>query len=185
MANRFQKPGFLSEKQFREHIKLYEGYVKKSESIKNKFEEVSWEDANTTQSSVRNLLLGEIFANNGAKLHEYYFGNLGKSRLNGEIKKALQDFKTMEEFEKRLIAFALSSRGWVILAWDFEMKRLRLFGTDQHDVAVWNTVPLLVLDVYEHAYFIDYGTDRKKYVEDFLTEIDWKVVNDRFKAISN
>jgi superoxide dismutase, Fe-Mn family len=178
----FKKPEFLSEKQFQEHLKLYEGYIKKSDDIREKFSKVDWNDTNATQSDVRSLVLGETFANNGVRLHEYYFENIEtKTELDGNIKQALLDkFKTIEEFKKRMIAFALSCRGWVVLAWDKENERLRLFGTDQHDIAVWNAIPLLVLDVYEHAYFIDFGTNRKAYVEKFLENVNWKVVNERF-----
>lgn len=171
----------LSERQIAEHLKLYQGYIKKSDEIREKFSKVNLEDANTTQSEVRSLILGETFANNGVRLHKAYFENLGEGEEpKGKIKELLlKKFKSIEEFKKRLTAFALSSRGWVIIAWDIESNRLRLFGTDQHDIAVWNCVPLLVLDVYEHAYFIDFGTDKRAYIEWFFSHINWKIVEER------
>lgn len=222
-AKKFDLSGIgLSEKQINEHIKLYEGYIKKSDEIREKFSKVNWEDANTTQSEVRSLILGETFANNGVMLHEAYFENLrnndisdgfrtessdsarnsfefrhaqkssdfrhlGKeSEPEGKIKELiLEKFKNIEEFKKRLTAFGLSSRGWVVLAWDLENNRLRLFGTDQHDIAVWNCVLLIVLDVYEHAYFIDFETNKKSYIGWFLTHINWKVVEERVGKIKN
>ena len=187
-AKKFDLNGIgLSEKQINEHLKLYEGYVKKSEDIREKFGKANWEDANTTQSEIRSLILGETFANNGVRLHEAYFENIGEeSESEGKLNNlVIEKFKTIEEFKKRIIAFGLSSRGWVILAWDFENNRLRLFGTDQHDIAVWNCAPLIVLDMYEHAYFIDFGTNKKAYIEWFLTHINWKVIEERMEKIKN
>jgi len=68
------------------------------------------------------------------------------------------------------------------LAWDFENNRLRLFGTDQHDIAVWNCAPLIVLDMYEHAYFIDYGVNRGSYIDAFFENLDWKKVEENFSS---
>ena len=187
-AKKFDLNGIgLSEKQINEHLKLYEGYVKKSEDIREKFGKANWEDANTTQSEIRSLILGETFANNGVRLHEAYFENIGEeSESEGKLNNlVIEKFKTIEEFKKRIIAFGLSSRGWVILAWDFENNRLRLFGTDQHDIAVWNCAPLIVLDMYEHAYFIDFGTNKKAYIEWFLSHINWKVIEERMEKIKN
>ena len=131
---------------------------------------------------MRSLILGETFANNGVRLHETYFDNLSNKKYEpeGKIKKLLiEKFNSIDNFKKRLIAFALSVRGWVVLVWDSYDNKLKLFGTDQHDIAVWNCTPLLVLDMYEHAYFIDFGTDKKKYIEWFFEHIDWKVVEKR------
>jgi Fe-Mn family superoxide dismutase len=178
---KFEKPGFLSEKQFQEHLKLYEGYVKKSQEIGEKLKSSAFEDANTTFSEVRSLRRGETFAVNGIKLHELYFENLGNSKFSGKIAAEIEKKWGFEKFKKSFIASALSVRGWVILAWDNDLKRLKIYATDQHDNAVWNAVPLLVLDVYEHSYFMDFGTDRKAYVAAFFENIDWDVVNKRFE----
>jgi Fe-Mn family superoxide dismutase len=178
-----EKPGFLSEKQFQEHIKLYEGYVKKSAEIGEKLKASTFEDVNATFSEVRSLRRGETFAANGIRLHELYFENLGKSECKGKIKKAIEDKWGFEKFKKSFIASALSVRGWVILAYDWELERLKIYATDQHDNAVWSATPLLVLDVYEHAYFMDFGTNRKAYVEAFFENIDWHVVNERLEYL--
>lgn len=180
---KFNKPAFLSEKQFSEHLKLYEGYVKKSEEIGEKLKSSSFDDANATFSEVRSLRNAETFAKNGIRLHELYFGSLGKGKLSGKIKKLIEEKWGFEKFKKSFAASALSVRGWVILAYDLELKKINIFATDQHDIAVWNAVPLLILDVYEHAYFMDYGTNRKQYVEDFFENIDWNEVSKRFERI--
>ncbi len=177
----FEKPEFLSKKQFSEHLKLYEGYVEKSAEVGEELRSNTFEDVSATIGFVRSLRLGETFTANGVRLHELYFENLGKSEFKGAIKKAIEGKWGFEKFKKSFTASALSVRGWVVLAWDDNLKRLKIYATDQHDIAVWNAVPILVLDVYEHAYFMDFGTNRKAYVEAFFKNINWSVVNKRFE----
>jgi Fe-Mn family superoxide dismutase len=181
-AKEFKEKSFLSERQFQEHLKLYNGYIKKAEEVGEKLKNSSFDDANATFSETRSLRLAETFSINGVKLHELYFDNLGKTEKEGKVVDAIiEKWGDFERFKKSFIASALSVRGWVILAWDNDMKKLKMYATDQHDIAVWNATPLLVLDVYEHAYFIDFGTDRKKYVETFFENINWGVVNERLE----
>lgn len=79
----------------------------------------------------------------------------------------------------------LAMRGWVVLVWDFIDEALHIIGQDAHDVgSTINTVPLLIMDVYEHAYMIDYGIDRKAYIEVFIQNINWGIVEERFEALA-
>jgi Fe-Mn family superoxide dismutase len=72
-----------------------------------------------------------------------------------------------------------------VLAWDTHDKTLRIYNGDTHNQGgVWGALPLLVLDVYEHAYFMDFGSDRKAYIQDFMAHIDWSVVEQRYLAAS-
>lgn len=176
MAKQFKEPKFLSEKQFQEHLKLYEGYVKKSAEVGEKLKASTFEDANATLSEVRSLRNAETFAANGIRLHEQYFQNLAKKETmpKGKLfKEIVGKWGTFDKFQKAFVASALSVRGWVILAYDWELERLKIYATDQHDIAVWSATPLLVLDVYEHAYFMDFGTNRKAYIEAFMRNINW------------
>lgn len=182
-AKKFKKPEFISEKQFSEHVKLYEGYIKKISEIGEKIKSCNFEDNNASFSETRSLRRGETFATCAVKLHELYFANLGNSKYAGKIAKEINLKWGFDKFKKSFSASALSVRGWVVLSWDNDLERLKIYATDSHDNAVWNTIPLLVLDVYEHAYFMDYGTDRKKYIEDFFNNINWDVVNSRIKKI--
>ncbi len=92
-----------------------------------------------------------------------------------------EDFGSYEKWEEEFKGLGLAARGWAVLAFDLETGRLKNFLSDYHSIAVWNTIPLLILDVYEHAYFIDYGTARKKYIESYFANIDWNTVNARIK----
>jgi len=174
-------PG-LSEKQLSEHHDvLYAGYVKKTNEIRGKLASVSLEGVNATHSDLRELKLEETFALNGVKLHERYFDNLGGKggAPEGQIADwIMEDFGSHEKWQAEFSACGMAARGWVVLAFDLEEKRLMNVVCDVHNQGgVWGQVPLLVLDVYEHAYFLDYATARKKYLETFTQNVDWSAVN--------
>lgn len=173
-----KKAGF-SEKQISEHIKLYEGYVKKIDEIRKKIEEVDLE-GNAAYSDIRELKLEEGFCINAVKLHEMFFENIGEGISNEVTGMIENDFGSVDYWKKEFTACAMSARGWVVLAYDWQDDKLHNYIMDMHNQgAIWNCVPILVLDMYEHSYFIDYGTDKKKYVEWFLNNINWKVVVER------
>lgn len=175
------KEAGLSERQITEHIKLYEGYLKKIEEIRKRISE-SEKEGNATYSELRELKLEEGFCINAIKLHEMYFDNLtSKSNESREVIKMIEeDFGGYDAWKKEFAALALSARGWVVFAYDWKDDKLHNYISDMHNQGgVWDTVPILVLDMYEHAYFIDFGTDKKSYIEWFLSHIDWKAVGER------
>ncbi|MBU2566023.1 superoxide dismutase [Patescibacteria group bacterium] len=169
------------------HDKLYVGYAKKKDEIVEKLKEFSHggdlSSANQTYSDLRGLKDGETFAINGVYLHEWYFENMGgDGELKNEISEALiAKYGNLENFMKYFAACGMAARGWVVLAWDTHDKSIRIYNGDAHNQGgVWGAIPLLVLDVYEHAYFIDFGSDRKSYIEEFFKHIDWNIVNQRY-----
>jgi Fe-Mn family superoxide dismutase len=169
-AKKFQKPEWLSERQFSEHIKLYEGYAKKLAEIKQKLANARKEEANASYSDYRELKIEEGFCINAIILHEAYFSVL-QNKISADVKKKIiLEFGSMESFAAELKASALSARGWVVLA-ETE-KGLEIFISDMHNQGgIWNAKPLLVLDIYEHAFFIDFGTAKKDYIEKFIQNI--------------
>jgi len=175
-------PG-LSERQLGEHHDvLYAGYVKKLNEIEAKLESVDRTDANGTFSVIGELKRAEGFATNALNLHEGYFDNLGgkENKPTGKIMELIkEDFGSWEKWEEDFKASGVAARGWVVLAFNWYDKKLHNYSTDYHTQGIWNATPILVLDVYEHAYFLDYATARKKYIEAFMQNIDWKQVNDR------
>jgi Fe-Mn family superoxide dismutase len=169
----------LSEKQVSEHIKLYEGYCKKIDEIRVKISSAQ-KEGNATFSEIRELKLEEGFCINAIKLHELFFENLGAGHSNEIVKMIENDFGDFDSWKKEFISLAMSARGWAILAYDWKDDKLHNYICDMHNQgAIWETIPLLVLDVYEHAYFIDYGSNRKAYIEWFLDNINWKIVEER------
>ncbi|OPJ56753.1 superoxide dismutase [Alkalithermobacter paradoxus] len=180
----------ISKRQLLQHYTLYEGYVNKVNEIWSELSKnLDYENPNQTYSQIRSLKLGESFAVNGTKLHEMYFENLGGERNKpyGEILKLIEErYGFYEFFKKRFRDIGLSVRGWVILAIDSIDRNIHIFGSDAHDVgSIWLSYPLLIMDVYEHAYMIDFGVDRRKYIDEFFNNINWKVVNDRLKYYNN
>jgi Fe-Mn family superoxide dismutase len=178
----------LSASQIEQHLKLYKGYVAKSNEIYNKLKEVDLASANATYSPVRELLVEESYAVNGAVYHEFYFGNLGGKggEPTGDLKAALEErWGSVPKFMD-LKAAGKSMRGWVIVGYNTRGGHLSAFGLDTHNMfAPANLVPILVLDVYEHAYMIDYGIERPKYLDAFAANLDWDVVAKRFAATHN
>ncbi len=174
------------------HDKLYQGYVNKMNSIGEALSDIAHKrveaDANQTQSTLRGLRLGETFAANGTYLHEYYFnvlGGKGGSPENPLTKAIIEKWGSMENFVDFFSASAMSVRGWVVLSWDVQKERLKIYGADSHNHgAVWGCIPLIVLDVYEHAYFIDYGADRKAYISDFWKNMNWEAANHLYEKVN-
>jgi len=175
----------LSEKQISQHHDvLYAGYVKKTNEIRTALAGVDLAGANATYSTLRELKVEESFALNGVKLHESYFFNLGgKEPISGTIKEWIaRDFGSYEKWEAEFRALSVAARGWVVLAFDLEEGRLYNFVADMHSQGgIWGSVPVLVHDVYEHAYFIDYATDRKSYINAFFKNIRWQECNEVIK----
>jgi superoxide dismutase, Fe-Mn family len=170
------------------HDKLYAGYIAKrneiAETLKG-LEQKDFDSANQAYSMYRGLSEGETFAANGSILHEVFFGSLGGDGNPGEtgIGKALvAKYGSWEKFVTVLTAKSMSARGWAVLAYDSSDGNIRVFIGDAHNQGgVWGAVPLFAMDVYEHAYFMDFGSDRKAYIAAILQAIDWKKVDERYK----
>ena len=179
----------ISEKQLKEHHDvLYAGYVKKWNEIQEKLKTTDRAAANGTYSEFGELKREETFALNGIKLHEGYFDNmvLGGGEASGKIKEWIaEDFGSYEKWAEDFKALGIAARGWAILAFDLDDGRLRNYLCDSHNQGgVWNAVALFIMDVYEHAYFLDFATARKAYIETFFKNINWdepNVVIERLK----
>jgi superoxide dismutase, Fe-Mn family len=173
------------------HDKLYAGYVAKANEIGVELREYATgakplDKANQTYSDLRSLKDGETFAVNGMYLHEHYFQVLGGDGVpSGELVDALQEkHGSIEQFFSYFSACGMAARGWVVLGWDTHVGRLKIYTGDAHNQGgVWGVVPLIVLDVYEHAYFMDYGSDRKAYIVDYWKNLNWNVANAAFKNV--
>lgn len=171
----------LSEKQLKEHHDvLYVGYVKKWNEIQEKLKTADRSLANATYSEYGELKREETFALNGIKLHEGYFDNMvsGGSEPSGAVRTWIEeDFGSYAGWLEDFRALGVAARGWVILAMDLDDGKLYNYLCDSHNQGgVWNAVALLIMDVYEHAYFIDFATGRKAYIETFFQNVDWGFV---------
>lgn len=175
----------LSDAQLKAHFKLYEGYVNKVNLLHKliaEADDAKLAEANGTYAPFREMHVEQSFAHNGVVLHELYFANLGpKSQPSAELKAMInRDFGSWGNYVKHLVAVGKSMRGWAVTCFDLRDGHVRNFGLDTHNQWVPTMAyPILVLDVYEHAYMIDYGTDRGKYLDVFLANVNWNTVDKR------
>jgi Fe-Mn family superoxide dismutase len=164
------------------HYKLYEGYVNKRNEILGKLASVDIGSANQISSDFRALKVELSFAIGGIKNHEIYFEHLGgdggePDGLVGQLIK--RDFGSVASWRADLKATGMAGRGWAWTAYDWDEGRLyNYIGDAQNTFPIWNATPLVALDVYEHAYFLDYQTDRGSYIDAFFDNLDWTTVDD-------
>jgi Fe-Mn family superoxide dismutase len=172
----------ISRETIEAHYKLYQGYVAKRNEILTKLDGVDLASANQVYSEVRALKVELSFAVGGIKNHEIYFEHLGGNGgdpggLFGDLVK--RDFGSAADWKADLKATGMGGRGWAWTAYDWDEGRLfNYIGDAQNTFPVWNATPLVALDVYEHAYFIDFATDRGAYIDKFFDNLDYAVVND-------
>lgn len=165
--------------------KLYAGYVNKRNEVEEKLESADKEGSNQVYSEYRGLKEGQTFAANGQILHEYYFGVLGgDGKPSGELAKAIETkWGSIDAWKAEMTATGMAGRGWAVLAYDTSAKDLFVFMADAQNMgAVWGAMPVIAMDVYEHSYFLDYGSDRKTYIGAFFDNLDWSKANEFYKT---
>jgi superoxide dismutase, Fe-Mn family len=176
----------FSETLLKNHFTLYQGYVTNTNKALDTLARMLKDDtAATPEFAELKRRLGWEF--NGMRLHEYYFENLGgKSPLDKNCrlaKKMTEDFGSYEVWEKDFKATGtMRGIGWVALYQDTANERLMNFWINEHDVAhPAGCRPLLIMDVFEHAFMLDYGLKRADYIGSFFKNINWTVVEGRLK----
>ena len=168
------------------HYGLYQGYVAKRNEILRLLGGADVDAANQVYSDVRALKVDLTFAIGGIKNHEVYFEHLGgeggaPGGAFGDLVE--RDFGSAAAWAADLKATGMAGRGWAWTAYDWDEGRLfNYIGDAQNTFPVWNATPLVALDVYEHAYFLDYQTDRSAYIDAFLRNLDWSAVNGSIDA---
>ena len=166
------------------HFKLYQGYVKNVNLILDKLSVLlgAGNDRTLEYAELKRRFGWEF---NGMRLHESYFENLGGKEQIGPkspiYKKITEDFGSFELWKQDFTSTGvLRGIGWVILYLDSSNRRLINVWINEHDVGhLVGAQPILVLDVFEHAYFTDYQLDRMKYIEVFFNNINWSEVSKR------
>ena len=164
------------------HYKLYEGYVNKRNEILRRLGDADLSAANQVYSDVRVLKVELSFAVGGIKNHEIYFEHLGGAGGDppGQVADLIKrDFGSVDAWRSDLKATGMGGRGWAWTAYDWDEGRLfNYIGDAQNTFPIWNATPLVALDVYEHAYFLDYRTDRASYIDAFFDNLDWATIDD-------
>ncbi len=168
------------------HFTLYQGYVTNTNKVLEALGALLQSDkAATPEYAELKRRLGWEF--NGMRLHELYFENLGGSApLDKGSKiaaKMAESFGSVENWEKDFRATgAMRGIGWVALYQDPANGQLINFWINEHDVAnAAGCQPILIMDVFEHAFMLDYGLKRADYIQAFFNNVEWKVVEARLK----
>jgi superoxide dismutase, Fe-Mn family len=177
----------ISDPQLKAHFTLYQGYVKKLNEIWDRLPKADRATANYSFGEYSELRRRESVPYNGTHLHELYFDNLGPngSEPAPELKKAVEaSFGSWDAWVQDFKACGNSAHGWVMLTWDpFNKRVLNDLIYTEHQAGLFaGNLPLLVMDVWEHAYFLDYQTKKPDYMNAFFKNVSWKPVNERWQA---
>jgi superoxide dismutase, Fe-Mn family len=165
------------------HEKNYGGAVKNLNRVE---QELLRSNAETPPFIVAALREKELTFRNSKALHEAYFANLGgDGRRSGDIEKVISDaYGTTAQWEAQFRSTALGlggGSGWVILALELDTGGLRTYGSGNHTQTLATSMPLLVLDMYEHSYQLDFGAEHTRYVDAFFANVKWDEVTRRLE----
>lgn len=176
----------FSDTLLKNHFTLYQGYVTNTNKLGDKLNTLL-KEGKTAEPEYAEMSRRFGWEFNGMRLHEIYFGNMTKSPSAKAsdtplAKKIAEEFGSFEMWEKDFRGTgAMRGIGWALLYYDRAGGRLFNTWINEHDGGhLAGNVPLLIMDVFEHAFMIDYGLKRADYIEAFFKAIDWTVVNDRF-----
>jgi Fe-Mn family superoxide dismutase len=162
----------------------YGGALRRLNAITEQLESLDW--AKTPGHVINGLKREELIALNSTLLHELYFASLGgEGRATKTMAEALtRDFGSVQNWRTQFSAmgYALGGgSGWVLLSWVPRDGRLINQYASDHSQSIAGAIPILALDMYEHAYHIDFGANVRGYVDAFLRNVDWQAVEGRFE----
>lgn len=183
----------ISDQSLEMHFKLYSGYVKQTNSLLEQISEILKDGVidQEEKPAYSELTRRLGFEYNGMVLHEFYFGNLKKQGIGAPgsqsaFRKAVESsFPSYEVWKADFMGVAkMRGVGWAICYQNPTNQRVSNHWVSLHEIGnVAGFQPLLVLDVWEHAYLLDYSpSDRPKYIEAFFENIDWDVVDSRVES---
>ena len=163
---------------------LYKGYIDNT----NKTEEQLAKARETNDfSNIKCLEKNLSFFGSGAILHELFFENMGPAIPTSPsmelMEQIIKDFGSFEKFKEQFTAAStqVEASGWCLLVWVQNWNKLEILQCEKHqDLTLWGCKPLLVLDMWEHSYYLQYKTKRPEYINAFWNILNWNVVNKRF-----
>jgi Fe-Mn family superoxide dismutase len=177
----------ISDTTLKNHFKLYEGYVANTNQILEQLRAMKPEGKPSLEFAEIKRRYGFEFS--GMRLHEYYFANMIKggkalAKDSALAKKINEQYGSFSDWHKYFIATGLMRGvGWVVTYYDANNDYLFITWVDEHQVNnLPGCTPLLVMDVWEHAYMTDYQLDRAKYIDAFMKNLNWEEVSWRFNA---
>jgi Fe-Mn family superoxide dismutase len=170
------------------HDKHHQAYVDGVNKAMDKLEEMR---GNGDYSLIKHYERELAFNGSGHVLHTLYWENMAPAGEKKELSKELisqieNDFKSFDVFKAQFTAAAVAveASGWEILGWSPHIGRLVMLQCEKHqNLSVWGVIPLLILDVWEHAYYLNYQNKRADYVNAWWNIVNWEKVSERFKNI--
>lgn len=180
------KTEYLSAKTKQAHESLYNGYVTTFNKVSSMLDAASTQDAAANSSPIRSLKLDEQYNLNGAKLHDLYFTNI--SDITSQIAtdsipfmRLTREFGSFDRWQFDFIACAMAAReGWAVVYFEPYKNVYMNCIVDGHSTGIpLGGIPVLVLDMWSHAYYRDYLDDKKSYINAMMREVNWNVVEAR------
>lgn len=178
---------FVSQKTKNSHVELYKGYVESLNKISAELDAADRSDVNSRHSQFRSLKLDETYNLNAVWLHELYFSNCFDP--NSEIAmdsmsflRLQRDFGTFDDWQRDFMACALAAgNGWAVTGYHMFLRRYVNTVVNNHSGdTLLGIFPVVVVDMWEHAYSRDYATDKKSFLVAQMRELNWNVIEDRF-----
>ncbi len=178
----------ISQKQIDVHLALYEGYIKHANLIMDKIEELRSQDAEGNAYLMAELRRRFNFEFDGMRMHEYYFEQLENGSLRPQAESPLMDaavdrYGSWDNFIAH-IKEVCGTRGvgWTIVYYDPAARKLHTAWITDQEVGQLAGLPIiLAIDMWEHAFMVDYmPAEKKNYVEAFLENVNWEVIEKRF-----
>lgn len=174
------------------HELLYKNYTEAFNKTSSALDAANTQDAKSTASAFRSLKDDETFNFNGLKLHELYFTNIGDVASQISVDslpyiRLSRDFGSFERWQFDFIACALSARnGWAMTVFEPYRNVFMNVVLDGHTKNVpLGAIPIIVMDMWEHAYFKDYLSDKKSYVVNMMKELNWNVIEARMLVVDS
>ncbi len=184
-SNLYKMEGF-TKPMLEMHFKLYKGYVNATNSLDAKLKDLSKNGRDRSQeyAGFKRMYGWEY---DGMRLHEYYFENLGGNGMldskSSLYRKILLDFGSFDNWKQDFVSTGMiRGIGWSILYYNKQSGKLTNAWINEHDLGhLAGNQPILVMDVFEHAYITHYGLDRMAYINAFFKNTDWDIAAKRFK----
>lgn len=174
----------LSANTMAQHHKLYRGYVEKYNELSDKLLEVHSRGRLALDPDTESLKVDLTFALGAIKNHELFFDCIGgdAQEPTGELKTAIeQSFHSVTRFMIDLKQTAIMARSWAWTAYDHTEKKLFNFQGDAHNgLPVWDATPLIAVDLFGHAYYYDFGTNKIAYIDTVINNLNWPRIAERF-----
>jgi len=180
----------ISEKQIEVHLGLYQGYIKHINLLREQIADLTAQDPEKYAFAIESIRRRLGFEFNGMRMHEFYFpqweGGPSAEPRGSTLDAALSEkYGSFDGFLTHMKGVAKSrGSGWATLAWDKAGKTPHIFWTADHELGTLADVEiLLAMDMWEHAYMVDYvPAEKAAHIDAFFANLNWQVVEDRFAA---